>query len=160
MGPSSQYQPNPLSQPVTSARILARFLESVGSKYAPRGKVGTPSTTQSSYRCGHPCADQGKRGRRESKRKRGGHEEAWRRGYRVLKAWRSWSCVRVCVRLLTLCVRFNTFSAAAPCQYAGRAHENPTQLRVEYTTFQKLPLTKSDPAWHTLCCYRFAFNLF
>lgn len=50
------------------------------------------------------------------------------------------------VRLLTLCVRFCTFSAAAPCQYAGRAHENPAQLRFEYTTFQKLPLTKSDPA--------------
>lgn len=50
------------------------------------------------------------------------------------------------VHLLTLCVRFCTFSAAAPCQYAGRAHENPTQLRFEYTIFQKLPLTKSDPA--------------
>lgn len=32
LGPSSQYQSNPLSQPVRSARILARLLESVGSK--------------------------------------------------------------------------------------------------------------------------------
>lgn len=66
---------------------------------------------------------------------------------------------RVCVCWL-LCVRFCTSSAAAPCQYAGRAHENPAQQRFEYTTFQKLPLTKSDPAWHSLCCNRFAFNLF
>lgn len=52
---------------------------------------------------------------------------------------------RVCI-LLTLCVRFCALLAAAPCQYAGRPHEKPTQLRFEYTTFQKLPLTKSDPA--------------
>lgn len=50
---------------------------------------------------------------------------------------------RVCI-LLAMCVHFCTFSAAAPCQYAGRAHEKPTQQRFEYTTFQKLPLTKSD----------------
>lgn len=81
-------------------------------------------------------------------------------GYCVFKAWRSWSCVSSCVRLLALCVRSCTFLTAAPCQYAGRAHENPTLLRFEYTTFQKLPLTKSDPAWHPLCWNCFAFDIF
>lgn len=41
------------------------FIESVGSNWKPQGKVGTPFTTQSSYRCGHPKADKEKRGRRE-----------------------------------------------------------------------------------------------
>lgn len=55
---------------------------------------------------------------------------------------------RVCVRLLTRCVFFaHPFAAGGtmPVCWQG-TRKNATQLRFEYTTFQKLPLTKSDPA--------------
>lgn len=51
----------------------------------------------------------------------------------------------VCMFWLLFVGCLHIFSTAAPCQYAGRAHENPAQQRFEYFTFQKLPLTKSDP---------------
>lgn len=61
-------------------------------------------------------------------------------------------CLHVCTFVEFVCSVLHIL-AAAPCQYAGRAHVNPTQLRFEYTIFQKLPLTKSDPSQSSIFCY-------
>lgn len=56
---------------------------------------------------------------------------------------------RVCVRAFvdSVCFFAHPFAAGGtmPVCWQG-TRKNATQLRFEYTTFQKLPLTKSDPA--------------
>lgn len=84
--------------------------------------MGTPSSTKVATDVDVPVRMRGRGDRRKEneievdvKRRQGGVTVSSRLG----AAGRVFG--RVCVRLSTLCIRFRTFSAPAPCQYAGRA---------------------------------------
>lgn len=96
--------------------------------------MGTPPVTPSSYRCGHPCADEGKRGRGEAnerevdmKRRQGGVIVSSRLGAagRVCQC----ECARMCVSVDFVCSFVHIFGGGTmPACWQGTRNSNPTEV--------------------------------